>query len=446
MFLMAIMLITVFQQTADQVTTMSMRKQFHDQVESRLYLDALEKVFEDTAAQWLETGDALSGEWLNQISARLSSGNQGFRAIDLDFIGIYNPFDAASDPVTNPVGSWTNTVKPITITGAYNGYMPLQSLWDSAFGGAWDYHRPKLRGAFLSLLDGLTTYTVVRIYRFKRSNVGMGTDIDTDVYVNFANVPATQFNFVGYTIPTRASEIKDVDFTPSSQFFNNGGRLLIPVADQGFSAGGYSLLPRLTRLKMAIGWSLYQYIFSDFINEVEDRAVAHSNAAYFHTDTTSVSVAGVSISGKTVTVNVASLPEEFVYIKTSDSSFNINVTGTTNTAYRTPSVAVPVVVIDAIDGVTPTITFSGNNVRPVLFVLNQGRAVYNNVMWEGGMMLGPDVNASGTLSMIGHFSFPTTNPPFSTLNFSIMPDATIVRHLSERSPYQELVSACAYDL
>ena len=91
-----------------------------------------------------------------------------------------------------------------------------------------------------------------------------------------------------------------------------------------------------------------------------------------------------------------------------------------------------------------TVTFSGNNSRPVLIYAENCALVFSGApQIQGGLLIDATCTATGAVTWFGHFSFYSVASPFPALNMTLADSAAVRTALAPLAPRVLLVSATA---
>lgn len=316
-------------------------------------------------------------------------------------------------------------------------------------------------------------------YSFSRtSSAAANESWDYTVYADLFSVPLTNIDVVAYGLPASGSVPSQAPAVPPGTFGAGVSTLVVtsnnpandPTAYPDLYAprGGTEVLPYQYRNAASFSWNAYEYLWN---RTYQDGLVAAAraeadpgNQTASGSDPTPATgavydfslpafdpanpgvtpcnptIAGVSSSGNSLTIDCSQVQSQVIAVVDSEGIGSVTLTGSASEG--NPFI---LLIRNTAGGLGQTqVTFSGNNVRPAIFYLeNSSVGFAGNPQIEGALFLDPTTAASGSVTWYGHFSFYGNASPLGTLSIAMNDSLAVKEALAPLAPRVLLVSTTA---
>lgn len=315
-------------------------------------------------------------------------------------------------------------------------------------------------------------------YVFRRtSTAAPGESWNYDVTANIFAVPLTNVDVVAYGLPASGVIPSQAPTVPPGTFGAGVSTLVVtsdnPANDPTaypdlYAPSGTEILPYQFRDAASFSWNAYEYLWATkyqdgLINAAKAEAdpgnqtVSGSdptpetgavydfslpafdptNPGYYPCNPT---IAGVSSSGNTVTINCAAVESQVIAIVDSEGIGTVVIQGSAATG----NPFILLVRNTAGASARTQVSFTGGNVRPAIFYLENSSASFDGSQFDGALFFDPTTVAAGSETWFGHFSFYGPASPLGNgFSLSINDDPTVKAALAPLAPRVLLVSTTA---
>ena len=284
---------------------------------------------------------------------------------------------------------------------------------------------------------------------FNRTVSGSAAETRTyTVNADLWSMPLTNVDMVAYGLPA-SGQTPSAAPTLASGFFSAGvSRLVCTSNNPSNDATAYpdlyvpntpEQLPYQYRNAVSFSWNAYEYVWSSNYQNSLLTAAGSSNTFDFSSGS-NPTIPGVSYSGGTLTITLASITSQTLAVVDSLGGGNVVINGS-----ATSGSAFVLLLRNTAGGVGKTnVSFSGNNSRPVLiFAENCAVSFSGSPQFQGGLLLDPNCTITGTVTWFGHFSFYANASPFPIFNLTLSDNAGVKAALAPLAPRILLVSSTA---
>jgi hypothetical protein len=296
-------------------------------------------------------------------------------------------------------------------------------------------------------------------YTFTRSVSGNAAETRTyTVNAELYSVPVTNYDMVAYGLPSSGTvPLTEPVLGPGFSFASGVSRLVVTSNNPSNDPTAYpdiytpltpEILPTQFRNGVSFSWDAYEFIWGNTYQNGLLSAAALAGPTYtFNFSAPGTLPAWFSLSGSTLTVNVASIPTSTpvgapptiaVVDPLGSNSVVINGSGTNG------SQAAFVLVVQNTTAPTTQTTVSFNSTvnRPFLFYALNCNVVFSGApQLQGGILLDKNCAANGGLTLDGHISFYGPANTLSNLNLTLNDSPTVKAALAPIAPRVLLVAA-----
>ena len=279
------------------------------------------------------------------------------------------------------------------------------------------------------------------------------------VNANLISVPLTNLDLVAYGLPTTGNVPSAAPSLPAGTLGTGVSQLVVtsnnPANDATaypdlYSGSAAETLPYQYRNAASFSWNAYEYLWGTNYQHALIAAAQAENdpgntgpitgAAYDFSAAQNPSIAGLSVVGNTVTIDCSAVQSSLVAIIDAEGIGSVTVLGSAATG--TPFVLLIRNTAGAL-GQT-AVTFSGSNLRPVLFYLENSAAIFTGrPQIEGGLFLDRTSTVSGGVDWSGHLSCYAPANPLTGWSFTLSDSPAVKQALAAVSPRVLLVSTTA---
>ena len=316
---------------------------------------------------------------------------------------------------------------------------------------------------------GRLTYTFARA-----STQAPGEDATYTVNADLFSVPLTNVDVVAYGLPSSGLIPAQAPALPPGTVGSGVSALVVTSNDPGndptafpdlFAPSGPEQLPYQYRNAASFAWNAYEYLwniaYQDALLNAGKTQADPGNQAVSGTDPTpptgalydfsvpafdaanpgnypcNPTIAGLSLSGSTLTVDCSAVRSQVIAIVDAEGVGTVNISGSASSG--TPFVLLIRNTAGA-QGRTQ-VNFSGSNSRPVIFYLENANVVFTgSPQIEGALFLDPTTSAAGAVTWFGHLSFYGPASPLGTLALALNDDPAVKAALAPLAPRVLLVS------
>lgn len=277
------------------------------------------------------------------------------------------------------------------------------------------------------------------------------------VNADLFSVPVTNVDVVAYGLPASGTVCTASPSMPAG-FFGSGTSCLVVTSNNPandataypdlFNPTGAEELPYQFRNAASFSWNAYEYLWSaayqdSLLSTAEQPTPANlappapQGSVYDFSAAEEPVITGVSSSGNTVTINCSQVTAPVVEVVDSEGIGSVQIIGS-------PSGGLPFVLIvrntAGAQGQTP-VTFTGNNLRPVLFYMENASVAFSGTpQILGGLLLDPTSSVTGGFVWYGHISFYGPANPLAAVPATVTDSPAVKAALADLAPRVLLVS------
>lgn len=285
---------------------------------------------------------------------------------------------------------------------------------------------------------------------FDRTSSGSPDDSRTYVVnADLFSVPLTNVDVIAYGLPITRSIPTASPPVPAGFFGADVSRLVVssnnPAADPTaysdlYASSAVEKLPYQYRNAVSFSWNAYEYLWSPTYQNALLATASLANSIYNFSSPPdpSTPIPGVTAVGNALTIDCSAVAGSILAIVDPTGIGSVTITGS-------PVSGAPfVLLVRNTSGVRTPVTFAGDNLRPVIYYLeNVDLQFSGSPQVEGALFLDPTTIAAGSVTWFGHLSFYGPASPLSTLNITLADSPAVKAALAPLAPYVLLVSTTA---
>lgn len=280
------------------------------------------------------------------------------------------------------------------------------------------------------------------------------------VNADLFSVPVTNVDVVAYGLPA-SGVIPNAAPAMMPGFFGANTTALVVTSNNPsndataypdlFNPAGTEHLPYQFRNAASFSWNAYEYLWGTtyqdaLIHQAEQATSANlappapQGSVYDFSATSEPVINGVSAVGSQVTIDCASVTAPVVEVVDSEGTGSVTILGSAGNG-----IPFILVVRNTAGGLGQTpVVFSGNNARPVMFILENANVQFSNSpQIEGGLFLDPNTAVSGAFTWFGHVSFYGATNPLAAVAATVNDSPEVKIALASLAPRVLLVSTHA---
>ncbi|HEY3756917.1 MAG TPA: hypothetical protein VGL42_12265 [Opitutaceae bacterium] len=295
-------------------------------------------------------------------------------------------------------------------------------------------------------------------FQFNRVSGSEANDSRTyTVNADLFSVPITNLDVVAYGLPASGQVPAAAPQLPSG-FIGSGTSCLVVTSNNPandataypdlFNPSGVEQLPYQYRNAASFSWNAYEYIWS---TAYQDQLIAAAEvptsanlpspapqgSVYDFAAAQEPVVTGLTSTGNAITIDCSLVTAPIIEVVDSEGIGSVTVQGSAVSG-------IPFVLIvrnTAGSGSQTSVTFSGNNLRPVLYYFENASLAFSNTpQILGGLLLDRTSTVTGAFAWYGHVSFYGPANPFASEVATVNDSPAVKVALEDIAPRVLLVS------
>jgi hypothetical protein len=304
-------------------------------------------------------------------------------------------------------------------------------------------------------------------FTFNRTNSADANDSRVyTVNADLVSMPLTNVDLVAYGLPTTGVVPDTAPPIPIGMIGPGVSQMVVtannPAGDPTaypdlYPAGGAETLPYQFRNASSFCWNAYEYVWSlpyqhaliaaaqaeaDPGNEAPtvDNPAPGVGAVYDFSAANNPAIAGFTGAGNGVVIDCQSVQSAVVAVVDSQGNGSVMIRGS-----ATPGPPIIIVIRNTAGGLGRTaVHFTGNNIRPALFYLENCAATFGGrPQIQGAFFLDRTTTASGATDLVGHLSFYSPASPLATWDMTLSDSSAVKGALAGIAPRVLLVATSA---
>lgn len=295
-------------------------------------------------------------------------------------------------------------------------------------------------------------------FSFTRSSGAQGNNSRTyTVNADLFSVPLTNIDVIAYGLPASGQVPTCAPALPTGFIGSNTSCLVVtsnnPANDATaypdlFNPVGAEQLPYQYRNAASFTWNAYEYVWStayqdELISAAEQPTSANQpspapqGSVYDFSAAQEPVITGVTASGNAITIDCSQVTAPIIEVVDSEGIGAVTILGSASTGLP----FVLVVRNTAGSGNQTPVTFSGNNLRPVLYYFENASVAFSGTPQVlGGLLLDPTSSVTGSFIWYGHVSFYGPANPFASAVATVNDSPAVKTALEDLAPRVLLVS------